>query len=185
MRNYHNYSVILLFDPIDETVFYVMKVLRSRVACFEDDLYRHQYSIYNPKKQNIQKDDQFDVRDRILRIRAAGKEPIVHKIEDHLDIESAYKLEMYLIHYLGRKNMETGSLLNLTPGGRYRYPTKSLSNQLDVDDDAVYALYPELRIAIQKIKNGIDYTGPYFTYDNSAEESEFSPGDLDFENPFG
>ena len=53
---------------------------------------------------------------KINAIRKSGKEPIVKKIKVNMDQVSAFKLESKLIKAVGRIDLKTGSLTNLTNG---------------------------------------------------------------------
>lgn len=53
----------------------------------------------------------------ILKITAQGQQPIRYKLYEQISIESAKRLERYLIKLIGRRDLETGTLVNLTDGG--------------------------------------------------------------------
>lgn len=53
----------------------------------------------------------------ILKILKNNIEPIRFKLYDNITLESASRLERYLIHLIGRRDLNKGSLANLTDGG--------------------------------------------------------------------
>lgn len=53
----------------------------------------------------------------ILKILKNNLEPIRFKLYDNITLESASRLERYLIYLIGRRNIKSGSLSNLTTGG--------------------------------------------------------------------
>jgi group I intron endonuclease len=53
----------------------------------------------------------------ILKILKQGAEPIRFKLYENISLESAKRLETYLIKLIGRRNLKTGTLANLTDGG--------------------------------------------------------------------
>lgn len=65
----------------------------------------------NYKKRNIK-----DVDKTVFDILASGKNPIRFKLYENITVESAKRLEKYLIKLIGRKNLNEGPLNNLTNG---------------------------------------------------------------------
>ena len=57
------------------------------------------------------------LRRKLARIRAAGLEPVVVKEKENLTNTAASELERRLIRKLGRLDLKTGPLCNLTEGG--------------------------------------------------------------------
>ena len=53
----------------------------------------------------------------ILKILNSGMKPIRFKLYENITLESAKRLEIYLIKLIGRRNLKLGSLSNLTDGG--------------------------------------------------------------------
>jgi hypothetical protein len=56
-------------------------------------------------------------KNKINKIKKLGLEPIVFKLYENLNEEQSFKLEMKLIKEIGRKNINCGTLINLTDGG--------------------------------------------------------------------
>ena len=54
---------------------------------------------------------------RIKKILSSGCNPIIFKIIENLTPQAAMELEIFLIKLIGRKDKNTGPLLNLTDGG--------------------------------------------------------------------
>lgn len=53
----------------------------------------------------------------IKSILTAGLEPVIEIIDEQLDEAVAFELEMFLISEIGRRDLGTGTLTNLTSGG--------------------------------------------------------------------
>ena len=53
----------------------------------------------------------------IRKIIAEGKQPVIRIIDDNLNKDEACELEEFLIEYIGRADLGTGPLTNLTKGG--------------------------------------------------------------------
>ena len=74
-----------------------------------DRIYHHTYPNnlkFNSLKNNI-----------ILKILRNNQKPIRFKLYENITLESAKRLEVYLIKLIGRRNLEKGPLSNLTDGG--------------------------------------------------------------------
>ena len=54
---------------------------------------------------------------KILKILKNGLEPIRYKLYENITKESAYRLEIYLINLIGRRDLKLGTLTNLRDGG--------------------------------------------------------------------
>ena len=59
----------------------------------------------------------FFKRNKINKIIKDGFEPIVLKLFEKLEYETAIKLEIEIISKIGRKDLDKGPLVNLTDGG--------------------------------------------------------------------
>lgn len=57
------------------------------------------------------------VENVIREIITSGKKPIRLKIKEYISDEEAYKTEKLLVEKIGRKNIQTGPLVNVVPGG--------------------------------------------------------------------
>ncbi len=57
-----------------------------------------------------------------------NKQPIIIKLKDSLKETDAFKLEFIVVDIIGRKNLETGPLTNLVPGGDGGYSGSSNPN---------------------------------------------------------
>jgi len=56
-------------------------------------------------------------KNKINKIKQSGLEPIVFKLYENLNEENSFKFEKQLINEIGRINLKTGSLVNITDGG--------------------------------------------------------------------
>lgn len=143
------HTVIILFNPIDKEVFYVMKGNDGLENCYYDKIQEHQFS--GKTKDIVLKKREVNAREYIDNMRVTGSEPIVMVQERGLSREAASALELHLIWRIGRKNIMHGSLLNLHPGGEYEYPREFLDNEkeasrhLEIRDN-----YPELDAILDK-----------------------------------
>lgn len=76
---------------------------------------RHiEYAIYKDKYQKKNKTLKDNI---ILKILKNNIEPIRYKLYENITLESARRLEKYLIKLIGRRNLGVGTLANLTDGG--------------------------------------------------------------------
>ena len=73
-------------------------IIRSR--------YKEKKKLYKTLKDNI-----------ILKILKNNIEPIRFKLYENITLESAIRLEKYLINLIGRRDINSGTLANLTDGG--------------------------------------------------------------------
>lgn len=137
------HTVIILFNPIEKEIFYVMKGKDGIENCYYDEILEHQFS--GKTKDIVLKKREVNAREYIDEIHAAGSEPIVMVQEKGLSKEAASMLELHLIWRLGRKNIMHGSLLNLHPGGKYEYPHEILENEKEASGQLeILEKHPEL-----------------------------------------
>lgn len=95
----YNYGDIHFdFEP-----FYIGKGCSNRMF---QHLYEKEETTYNPHKVRI-----------INKIKKAGLEPVILKIYEKIDERTSLENEIILIKLIGRYNLKTGSLSNLTDGG--------------------------------------------------------------------
>lgn len=86
----------------DYEPFYVGLGKDDRIYChMRSDCLKH-----NSFKNNI-----------ILKILKNNQDPIKFKLYENITIESAKRLEIYLIKLIGRRDLDKGTLSNLTDGG--------------------------------------------------------------------
>lgn len=112
------YYVYIIFDPIskgdfiygnykfDYEPFYVGKGTYGKGYNRENDHFRNTYLKKNSYKNN-----------KIKKIISSGLYPIIKRIEVDMLEEDAFKLEISLIKEIGRYNINSGPLTNLTDGG--------------------------------------------------------------------
>lgn len=107
MRSNKNiFYVYTYVDPRNNEPFYVGKGKHQR-------LYHHlKYARSNPTPQRGKR-----FLNRIRKILREGAEPFVEKVFTNLSEREALAKEVELISELGRKDEDTGPLLNLTGGG--------------------------------------------------------------------
>lgn len=162
------FTVIILFNPIEKKVFYVMKGNDGLENCYYDLIEDHQFS--GKTKDIVLKKREHNVKDYIDDIRANGSEPIVLIQKRGLTEKAASALEMYLIWRMGRKNIQHGSLLNLHPGGKYKYPTQfpddenEINNHLKIQKD-----YPVLTSVLNKWEHETYYNDLFRKYGYSDD----------------
>ena len=100
------YYTYIYFNPNNMIPFYVgMGKGRRKFSHLKD-------AISNPTPVSGQ-----HKLNTIRKILREGKEPIINVIDENLSKEQAIELEMFLISFLGRKDLGTGPLTNLTKGG--------------------------------------------------------------------
>lgn len=97
---YKDLDYIFEFEP-----FYVGKGSNNRIDYHVSNKY------LNSRNRNIY------LKNKILKMKKLGIEPIRIKFKDHLNEEWAFWWEIRLIELIGRKNLQKGPLLNLTDGG--------------------------------------------------------------------
>lgn len=100
-----NYYVYLYLKP-DGTTFYVGKG--------KDD--RWKYHLNEARKDNTTDKNNLKLN-TIRKILKSGQEPIVKFVDSNISEEQAFELEQFLISEIGRIDLGTGTLTNLTNGG--------------------------------------------------------------------
>jgi hypothetical protein len=100
------FYVYAYIDPRDNTPFYIGKGHGDRD---QDHLRRSVYTNPVHSKRFLYK--------KIRKLIAAGVQPVIHRVLDNLSEDLAFFWETFFIHALGRRNLGTGSLCNLTNGG--------------------------------------------------------------------
>ena len=98
----NKYYVYIYIDPRNNLPFYVGKGYNKRWK-YHLNLNNKYYNLY--------------LRNKIKSIRQKGYEPIVEKIKKNLSDKKAIELEKILIKLYGRKDNNTGTLVNYTDGG--------------------------------------------------------------------
>jgi len=98
----NKYYVYIYIDPRNNLPFYVGKGHNKRWT-YHLNLNNKYYNLY--------------LRNKIKSIRQKGYEPIVEKIKKNLSDKKAVELEKILIKLYGRKDNNTGTLVNHTDGG--------------------------------------------------------------------
>jgi hypothetical protein len=97
---------VYMYCKVVGTPFYVGKG--------KDD--RHLYHLQEAKKENTKDPNNLKIN-TIRKILKSGNEPIVKFIDTDLSEEQAFELEEFLISEIGRVDVGTGTLTNLTNGG--------------------------------------------------------------------
>lgn len=99
MSDFYVYAYI---DPRNDTPFYIGKGHgnRDRDHLYSSNLQRHQF-FYN----------------KLRKLFKEGVQPNIHRVCEYLSEEDAFYWETFFISALGRRNLGTGCLCNLTDGG--------------------------------------------------------------------
>lgn len=175
------HTVIILFNPIEKEIFYVMKGKDGLENCYYDKIQDHQFS--GKTKDIVLKKREVNAREYIDSMRVAGSEPIVMVQERGLSKEAASTLEMHLIWRIGRKNIMHGSLLNLHPGGKYEYPREFLDNEKEVSRHLeIREKHPELEAILDKWEYQDYYNEIYRKYGRPEAAESFNDA-LNTEEP--
>jgi hypothetical protein len=66
--------------------------------------------------RHLRRNDKHPFTQRLQKMARENVKPIIQRIEN-INEDESFELERLLIKVLGRKNLKTGSLLNLTDGG--------------------------------------------------------------------
>lgn len=74
----------------------------------------------------------------ILKILKNNESPIRYKLYENITLESAVRLERILIKLIGRRNISTGSLANLTKGGECCIMTEGIKNRIRLGQSIRY-----------------------------------------------
>lgn len=197
-----NYTVILLFNPLEKNIYYVMKGEEGIENNYREKLHEHQYSgkVKNlPEKLPkvlFEYESEQNVKFYDDKIRKAGCLPVILTAKDNLSESAADALEMFVISQIGRINMETGGLYNLCPGGKYKYPVKELNDESEVDWKKLSNQYPEIKRVLYNFKDSIYVNEIYdkYGYPSISDDEElpfledediFGEGDLDFSDDEG
>jgi hypothetical protein len=114
-----DYYTYIYYDPTDFTPIYVGK--GKGLRCYD-----HLGNTQNRPLPN-----------KIRKLRKAGLEPIIEFIVKDVDEQYALCCERFWIKVIGRRDLKTGTLLNLTDGG-----------------DGVTNISPQARQAISKRQKG-------------------------------
>jgi hypothetical protein len=77
---------------------------------------RHLHHLEEAKKRYSRESNKHKLR-RIRKILASGASPIIIKIQEEISLDEAIELEMFLINFIGRRDLNSGPLVNLTDGG--------------------------------------------------------------------
>ena len=104
------------------------------------------------------------LKQRIIdKIKANNKNPIVVKLYENMSEYSAFRLEKYYIHKIGRRDLKLGSLSNLTDGGEggsgIKYTRKKRINMLSNKQSIVK--YNNNGIILEIFENTIDLSIKY------------------------
>lgn len=104
MKENNIFYVYIYYDPIDNVPFYVGKGSGNRY------------------KQHLKCDKRNPFKiNKINKILNLGLEPSIKIYKDNLLEEEAFKLEIELIKEFGRRDLNMGTLCNLTDGGEKGY----------------------------------------------------------------
>jgi hypothetical protein len=95
-----NFYVYFHINPIKGEVFYVGKGWGNRAW---EKTYRNRYWHNTANKYGY----------------------LIHIVEDNLTEEEAFDLEKFYVEKIGRKNLGTGHLVNMTEGGKPKIKKKS------------------------------------------------------------
>lgn len=101
----NSYYVYMYMKP-DGTPFYVGKGKEGR----------HLFHLQEAKKDNPKDNNKLKIN-TIRKILKQGLEPEIRFIDTNLDEDTAFELEEFLISEIGRVDLGTGTLTNLTNGG--------------------------------------------------------------------
>lgn len=104
----NDYYVYLYRHPVTKTPFYVGMGRGSRYL----DHMREARRALNPKNSHK--------LNTIRKLLKEDKHPEILFLDTSLSIDEAYDLETFMIEWLGRRDLSTGTLTNLTNGGEGR-----------------------------------------------------------------
>jgi len=90
------------------------KYCYSNICFLYEPMYIGKGSNYRYKKSD-NRNKYF--KNKINKIKQSGLEPIVFKLYENLNEEKSFELEKKLIQEIGRFNLKTGTLVNMTIGG--------------------------------------------------------------------
>lgn len=120
MENKNVYYIYHLIDPINNEIFYVGMGKNDR-------MYYHEKSVNNNKFPN---NNRF-LFNKIKKIKNNGYKIIYKKLIENLNKYDAIKEEIKQIKNIGRRNLNKGTLCNLTDGGEGMLnPTKEIREKI-------------------------------------------------------
>lgn len=134
-----NYYVYVYLDPLKPKEYSFGKFHFECEPFYigmgrNERIHDHIYESKKTKKKSLK-------NNKILKILKNGEEPIRYKLYENISKYSAKRLEKYLIKLIGRRDLNQGTLTNMTDGGdgsvnyvvtdkqREMYRLKSLGNK--------------------------------------------------------
>ena len=153
MNQFYVYGLV---DPRNNSIFYIGKGKGKRVLQHEKEKLRLQS---NTEKLKI-----------IQQIKDDGYEVGHIFICENLSEESALLLERILIHRIGRKVFDEGTLINLVPGGKWNKNDSHFILESDIPDiETIDLKYPEFIPILEKYP----HTAKNFLDSNFYENNEY------------
>lgn len=141
MNDYYVYS---LTDLRDNSVFYIGKGKADRIQSHFKDLEKYTRLIENGIGTSKGKFSNHSKTARMYTIKKAGLETKVEKLIENINEHAALTLEQILVDSIGREIIESGPLLNIEPGGKWKYPKLVLFDYERIDYSEAKEAYPEL-----------------------------------------
>ncbi len=147
------YYVYALIDPFNNEIFYIGKGKGNRINCHFKELKKYIQLLENgipTRKGNFSNSNKTE---RMRLIQSKGLETKADKLIENISEKAAFVLEEILVERIGRKFLESGPLLNFSPGGDWKYPKIMLKESEKIQMETVKKDFPELITVINKIPN--------------------------------
>lgn len=146
----NEFYVYVLIDPRDNKIFYVGKGKGDRINHHFKELEKFMNLIEQGIPTSKGRFTNSGKVSMMKSIKNDGFDTVVKKLIENISEKSALVLEEILVERIGRRIIKTGTLFNLEPGGKWKYPKVVLNENEKTSIKSVYQDFPELVEIIEK-----------------------------------